>query len=83
MNGNIVGLDPLVGVLQNNGGYSETFSLLFGSPAVDTGVNTGCPATDQRGVTRPKDGDSNTTVICDIGAYEAEAYRLFMPMVNR
>jgi predicted outer membrane repeat protein len=65
VNGNIVGLDPNLGPLQNNGGYTETFALMAGSPAIDSGTNTGCPSNDQRGLTRPQDG------ICDIGAYEA------------
>jgi len=54
--------DPNLGSLANNGGPTQTHALLTGSPAIDTGVN--CPATDQRGVTRPKD------IACDIGAYE-------------
>ncbi len=56
--------DPVLGALTNNGGSTQTFALLTGSPAIDTGTNTGCPATDQRGVTRPQG------VGCDIGAYE-------------
>ena len=57
--------DPLLGPLQDNGGPTFTHELLTGSPAIDTGTNTGCPATDQRGTTRPIGGT------CDIGAYEA------------
>ncbi|MGE5222090.1 MAG: choice-of-anchor Q domain-containing protein [Omnitrophica WOR_2 bacterium] len=63
--GNITGQDPLLGPLQNNGGWTPTQALLAGSPAIDAGTNTNCPANDQRGVKRP----FNT--ICDIGAYEA------------
>ncbi|MCZ6536501.1 MAG: hypothetical protein O6838_01215, partial [Gammaproteobacteria bacterium] len=39
---------------------------LTGSPAIDAGTNTGCPATDQRGVARP----FNAT--CDIAAFESD-----------
>jgi len=62
--------DPLLGALGNYGGLTQTFRLLPGSPAIDGGVATGCPGTDQRGVIRPKDGDGNGSTICDIGAFE-------------
>ncbi|MFZ5856640.1 MAG: choice-of-anchor Q domain-containing protein [Chloroflexota bacterium] len=64
VDGNIVGDDPLLGPLQNNGGTTETHALLSGSPAINTGTNTGCPATDQTGAARPQGG------MCDIGAVE-------------
>ncbi|RME44389.1 MAG: PKD domain-containing protein, partial [Caldilineae bacterium] len=66
-NGNIIGQDPNLGTLTDfgfPGGW--VVPLTLGSPAVDAGTNTGCPATDQRGAARPY----GTT--CDIGAYEAE-----------
>ena len=53
-----------LGPLQFNGGPTQTHALLPGSPAIDAGRATGCPATDQRGVARPQNGT------CDIGAYE-------------
>ncbi len=56
--------DPHLGALGNNGGPTET-QALAGGPAINAGTNTGCPATDQRGVKRPQQG------ICDIGAYES------------
>ncbi|MGB5353751.1 MAG: choice-of-anchor Q domain-containing protein, partial [Woeseia sp.] len=62
--------DPALGSLQNNGGPTDTHALLAGSPAVEAGTNTGCPATDQRGVTRP-DG-----FVCDIGAFEGDVHLL-------
>ena len=45
--------DPLLGPLQDNSGPTFTHELLAGSPAIEGGTNTGCPATDQRGVARP------------------------------
>lgn len=63
-------VDPLLGPLQNNGGPTFTQALLSGSPAIDTGDNAGCQPTDQRDTTRPQDGNSDGTAVCDIGAYE-------------
>ncbi len=58
-------IDPKISPdLKNNGGPTDTHSLLTGSPAIDAGDPNNCPATDQRGVTRPQ-GDQ-----CDIGAFE-------------
>lgn len=65
-------VDPLLGMLADNGGGTPTHALLPGSPAIDAGVNAGCPADDQRGITRPFDGDNDSTATCDSGAYEAQ-----------
>jgi hypothetical protein len=59
-----VGLNPLLGPLVNNGGGALTLELLPGSPAVDAGDDSGCPTTDERGLTRPQGA------ACDIGALE-------------
>ncbi len=68
--GDLVNTGPALGPLQNNGGSTDTHALLAGSPAIDAGSNVGCPATDQRGVARPFDGNGDGTPVCDIGAYE-------------
>ena len=68
--------DPMIGPLQDNGGPTATHALPFGSPAIDAGNNVGCPSADQRGVTRPRDGNGDAAAICDIGAYE------FFPVVS-
>jgi CSLREA domain-containing protein len=57
--------DPKLGPLASNGGLTQTMALLAGSPAIDTGMDAGCPATDQRGKPRPQGTH------CDIGAYES------------
>ncbi len=54
--------DPMLGALT---GLPAYFPLLEGSPAIDAGNADHCPATDQRGVTRPQGSG------CDIGAYES------------
>jgi uncharacterized repeat protein (TIGR01451 family) len=61
------GVDPLVASPADNGGSVLTDALLAGSPAIDAGTNTNCPATDARGVSRPQGST------CDIGAFEAAA----------
>jgi hypothetical protein len=73
--GDLNNVDPLLGPLQNNGGSTPTHALPLGSPAVNAGTNAGCPATDQRGVSRPQGGR------CDIGAFEVVF--LYLPLVLR
>jgi hypothetical protein len=85
VNGNIVGVNPMLGPLQNNGGLGMTFALLAGSPAIDAGDNSlavdsnGQPLLyDQRGV-----GFSrivNGTV--DIGAFERQGTTAAMVSVS-
>jgi uncharacterized repeat protein (TIGR01451 family) len=63
-------VNPLLGDLTDNGGPTVTHALLAGSPAIDAADNNGCPATDQRGVVRPVDGNGDSVAVCDIGAFE-------------
>lgn len=56
--------DPLLGPLADNGGATITHLPATGSPAIDRGLTTGCPGTDQRGVTRPQGAG------CDAGSVE-------------
>lgn len=73
------GLDPLA----DNGGPTGTHALVTGSPAIDGGDPADCLGwdpeagadfpftTDQRSEPRPTDGDGDTGVVCDAGAFEA------------
>ncbi|NLN70297.1 MAG: hypothetical protein GX142_05880 [Chloroflexi bacterium] len=62
--------NPLLLPLADNGGYTLTHALERGSPAIDAGSPDICPLTDQRGVSRPIDGNGDGDQVCDIGAYE-------------
>ena len=72
----VLGKNPRLGPLQDNGGQTDTHALLSRSPAIDKGTNTGCPSTDQRGKARPVDGDGNGRARCDIGSFEKARVRL-------
>jgi Divergent InlB B-repeat domain len=62
--GTVSSADPLVGPLQNNGGYTPTMAIGENSPAWNTADVTTSTVTDQRGSKRPELGGY------DIGAYE-------------
>jgi hypothetical protein len=55
-----------LGPLRNNGGPTATHALAPGSIAFNTGDTALSPATDQRGVSRPRYGQS------DVGAFELD-----------
>jgi hypothetical protein len=77
----------MLGPLQDNGGPTPTHALLRGSPAMDRIPVSTCtvdhdadPSTpevaltqDQRGGTRPREGDGTSPSGCDVGAYEVTA----------
>ena len=71
-------LDPAG--LANNGGPTQTIALQPDSPAVDQiPVGSSCPATDQRGVSRPRGPK------CDLGAFEmtaADGLKVMIHVVN-
>ncbi|MFO1499168.1 MAG: choice-of-anchor Q domain-containing protein [Verrucomicrobiota bacterium] len=62
----ILGQDPLLGQLSDNGGPTKSVALLPGSPAIDAGDYARGAPMDQRGLPRPLGGG------CDIGAFEYE-----------
>ncbi|MFT7029773.1 MAG: hypothetical protein ACJA2C_001162, partial [Marinoscillum sp.] len=57
----IVGVDPLLGALADNGGFTKTYSIGSGSPAINSGTTTSL-LLDQRGF--------SIVGTRDIGAYE-------------
>jgi CSLREA domain-containing protein len=74
------GLNPLLQF--NSPGNTETHALLATSPAIDAADPAVCAAVpvnggDQRGVLRPGTG----TAGCDIGAYEFQTVRIFLPII--
>ena len=68
----LIGIDPLLDSLKDNGGPTPTHTLLVGSPAIDAAGEMLCPLEDQRGQPRPFDGDGDTVAACDIGAVESQ-----------
>jgi hypothetical protein len=65
---NILGQDPVLGPLANNGGTTLTHALLAGSPAIDKGSNPNALAFDQRGTPFVRTAGAQT----DIGAFEVQ-----------
>lgn len=72
--------DPLLDTFAQVTGtpnWVSTLTFFANSPALDAGSSAQCPATDARGVTRPKGNG------CDIGAYEFDNYRVYLPVIVR
>jgi parallel beta-helix repeat protein len=63
---NLIGVDPKLGPLANNGGPTDTMALLTGSPAINVGSNPETLAFDQRGNGYARTVGGGT----DIGAFE-------------
>ena len=83
---NIITADPLLGLLGDYGGFTPVIPILQGSSAIDAGDPAYCPATDQRGVARPIDGNGDGLALCDLGAFEFDSFlaRLFyLPLILR
>lgn len=59
-------IDPQLGPLADNGGPTLTHSLPRGSPAINSGDNATCAASDQRGKTRALSLNDP----CDVGSFE-------------
>lgn len=70
-------LDPLLGPLGDHGGGTDTAVPEEGSPLVDVVGAAFCPETDQRGSTRPMDGDGDGLALCDLGAVERGEVPIF------
>jgi predicted outer membrane repeat protein len=76
ISGDLPNTDPQLGPLAANGGLTRNYAPLAGSPAIDAGDNSGCPAVDQRGYPRP------INITCDIGAVEAGS-GLWLPLLRK
>jgi hypothetical protein len=62
--------DAMLGPLGSYGGPTACHVPQAGSPAIDSGADTDYPDTDQRGATRPQDGDDDGVAWCDRGSVE-------------
>ncbi len=79
---NVLGVDPQLGPLADNGGPTQTLKPGLGSPLLDKGLTTGFTA-DQRGLPRPFDAPDIANAAsgdgADIGAVELQAADFVKP----
>ncbi len=72
-NGNQTGVDPLIGMLQDNGGMSATHAIPADSPAVDAGDNALALRYDGEPLWHDQRGEAFDRMVglhVDVGAYE-------------
>ena len=71
LTGNLTGVDPGLGPLQNNGGFTPTRALMPGSPAFNSANPGFCLDHGNRGFDRDQRGHRRSMVgRCDMGAFE-------------
>lgn len=71
----LIGVDPLLSALADNGGFTETHALAAESPAVDGGNPGGCASPDGTVLEVDQRGEPRPGVVggrCDIGAFERQ-----------
>ena len=68
-----INTNALLAPLGNYGGPTKTMPPLLGSPAIDAAVGS-LTTNDQRGLSRPMDGDDNGSAVADLGAVEKQMY---------
>jgi CSLREA domain-containing protein len=86
ISGAVIEADPLLLRLGNYGGPTQTHALSANSPAINAGQTPNCTdkngailTTDQRGSPRPSLPGS----VCDIGAFEFDVVKLFLPLIMK